>query len=129
MSAVDLGARRVVLAHPGAQPLDGQQALAAAAVERVALDGLGEPVVAGERRGEDDAGLVPQRLGQPPAVGQLGAERRGLVAHDERDAGVAHGVEPGPDRQPRRGVEGLVAGLVDPELLDDVEGCVHARRA
>ena len=126
---VDLGTAGSSAGIRARSALDGEQPLAAAAVEGSSPPGLGEAVVTGEGRGEDDAGLVAQRLGQAPAVGQLGAERRGLVAHDERDAGVAQRVEAGADGQPGRRVEGLVAGRVDAELLDDVEGRVHARPA
>ncbi len=95
--------------------------LAPGAIGSVRLDVLGEPVVAGERRREDDAGVVAQGVGQPPSVGELGAERGRLVAHHERDAGVAQRVETGADRQPGGGVECFVAGGLDGELLDDVE--------
>ncbi len=46
---------------------------------------------------------------QTPAVGQARARGGRLVAQDERDAGVAQGVEAGADRQPGGAVEGREA--------------------
>ena len=51
----------------------GELSAAAGLVRVVALDVGGERVEARERRGEDDAGVVAQRVGQPPPLGQLGA--------------------------------------------------------
>ena len=123
---IDLGARGGVRPHPGAQPLERQKLLAARAILRVGLQLLGEAVAARERAREHDSGVVAQRVGQAPAVGQLRAERRRLVAHHQRQAGVAHRIEPGAERQPRRHVERLVARRLDGELLHDVEGRVAA---
>ena len=96
------------------------------AVGGVGLDVLGEAVVAGEGAREDHPGVVTERVGQSPAIGQLGSERGGLVAHHQRDPGVAQRIEAGADRQTGRVVERLVAGGVDRELLDDVERRVAA---
>ena len=123
---VDLGQGRVALGQPGAQAVQGEQVLAAPTIDPVILKGFGEPVVTRESGGEDHTRVVAHRLGQPPAVGQLSAQRCGLVAHDQRDAGVSQGIEAGRDRQARRIVQRLVAGRVDGELLDDVERGVPA---
>ena len=109
------------VAHPGAHRLQGGQLFPVAAVGVVAREVVGEVVEAGEGGGEDDAGVVAHRLRQPPPVGQLGAQRRGLVVHDQRDPGVAQCVEAGTDREPGGGVERGVAGSVDAELADRVE--------
>jgi len=62
---------------------------------------VGQLLQAGEGGGEDDTGLVAQRIGQAPTLGELGADVRGLVALHERHARVAQGVEPGADGQLR----------------------------
>ena len=97
-----------------------------AAVDVVALELIGEVVQAGEGGGEDDAGVVAHRLRQPPPVGQLGAQCRGLVVQHQRDAGVAQRVEAGADRQPGRRVQRRVAVGVDAELADHIERCAAA---
>ena len=122
--AIDLGRGRLGALHAGPHPFEGEQVLTACAVGHVGLDVLGEAVVAGEGAREDHAGVVAERVGQSPTIGQLGSEGGGLVAHHQRDAGIAEGVESGTDRQPGRVVERLVAGGVDRELLDDVERSV-----
>ena len=111
----------VAAVHTGAHALEREQMLAPRTVGDVGLDVLGEPVVARERAGEDHAGVVAHRVGQAPAVGELGAERGGLVAHHQRDAGVAQCVEAGADREPCGRIERLVARRVDGELLHDVQ--------
>ena len=116
----------LVVAHPRAHRLQRAQLFAAAAVDVVALELVGEVVQAGEGGGEDDAGVVAQRVRQPPPVGQLGAQCRGLVAQHQRDAGVAQRVEAGADRQPGRRVERRVAVGVDAELADHIEGALRA---
>ena len=78
-------------------------------------------VDAREGGGEDHAGVVAQRVRQPPLVGQLGAARRVLVVLDERDAGVAQRVDAGGDRQLRLAPERREAVGVDAELLGEVE--------
>ena len=72
---------------------------------------LGHAVQAGEGRGKDHAGLVGQRFGQHPAVGQEGALAGGPVAHDQRDASVAQRLDPGGDGQLGRDVERFDARL------------------
>ena len=76
-----------------AQRLERGQALAAHVVGRLASDLVGHLLEAREGRGEDHPGVVAQLVGQRPAVGQLRARGRRLVAQDERDAGVAQRVD------------------------------------
>ncbi len=123
---VDLGDGRVASGQHGAQPVQREKVVAAPLVGRVALDGLSHPVVTREGRGEHDAGVVAHRLGQAPAVGQLGAEGRRLVTQHERDACVTERVEPGADREASGVVQRLVTAGFDAELLDDVDRGVLA---
>ena len=118
---VDLGERDLVrvavVEHPVAQRLQRGQPLAVHAVDRVAGDLVGHLVEAGEGGGEDHAGVVAQRVGQPPAVGELGALRGRAVVLHEREAGVAQGVDAGADGQLCLASQGLHALGVDIELL------------
>ena len=78
------------------------------ALERVvALRLVGEAVEAGEGAREDDARLVAQRLRQHPALGQVLAGGGLLPGLDERDPGLAQGVETRGHRELRRRVERL----------------------
>ncbi len=83
---VNLHRGRFVAAQPGAHCFQRQQLITVASVGVVALEVLSEVVVAGEGGGKDDAGVVTHRIRQPPTVGQLGAQCRGLVVHDQRDS-------------------------------------------
>ena len=65
---IDFGEGARVAVESGAQSLEGQQMLATGPVGCIALDVLGESVVAGKGTGEDDAGVVAHLVGQPPAV-------------------------------------------------------------
>ena len=94
---VDFDGRRFALADLGSHCLQGEQLLPATTVDLIALDVIGEGVIAREGRGEDDAGRVTHRLRQTPAVGQAGADGGLLVAHHQGDTGVAQGVETGAD--------------------------------
>ncbi|OPZ52609.1 MAG: hypothetical protein BWY91_02247 [bacterium ADurb.BinA028] len=118
---VDLGADRLAAIEVGPDAFEGEQVLAAGAVLAVVADLVDEVVVAGERRGEDDSGLVAHRVRQAPTVGQLRADGRLLVVHDERDARVTQRVEAGPEGHPRGRVEGGVAARVDAVLRDDIQ--------
>ena len=69
------------------------QLLAAFVIRVVARHLVGKRVVAGKGRGENHAGIVAQRIGQSPTIRQLRAFGRGLIAHDQRDAGVAQRVD------------------------------------
>ena len=124
---VDLGADRLAPGEVGADTLQGQQVFPAGPVFGVVAHLVDEVVVARERRGKDDAGVVAHRVRQTPAVGQLGADRRLLVVHDERDARVAQRVEAGADGHPGRRVEGGVPARVDAVLGDDIDRGVGAR--
>ncbi|OPZ54559.1 MAG: hypothetical protein BWY91_01614 [bacterium ADurb.BinA028] len=118
---VDLGADRLAAGQHGPHAFKGQQVLAASAVLRVVADLLDEVVIAGERRGKDDPGVVAHRVRQAPAVGQLRADGRLLVVHHQRDARIPQRVETGPEGHPRGRVKCGVAARVDPVLLDDVQ--------
>ncbi len=123
---VHLGDRRILGIHPRAHILERRELVPACAVLVIAVEVIDERVVSGERRGEDHAGIVAQRVGQAPTVRQLGTERRGVVVVDEREAGVAQRVQARADRQPGAVVERRVAFGVDAELLNGVEGSVTA---
>ncbi len=71
----------------------------------VLLDDLREGVQRPESGGEDDAGVVLHGLGQPPTVGQPRPGRRGLVAHDQRDARVLQSFDARRDGQARHPVQ------------------------
>ena len=107
--------------HPSAQRLQRGQALTAHAIGGVSLGLVGHLLQAGQRRREDDAGVVAQLVGQTPAVGQLGAPGRGLVVQDERDAGVAQRVDAGGDRQLGVAAQRGQPVVVDAELRAEVE--------
>ena len=79
--------------------------VAASAVGEVARHDFGIGVIAGESGGEDHAGIVAQGVGQTPPLGKLRALGGGLVAHDQRDAGIAQGVDAGGDGQAGDAVE------------------------
>ena len=111
----------LVVEHPGAQRLERGQALAAHVIRGVPRHLVGHLLQAGERRGEDHAGVVAQLVRKRPAVRELGALGRGLVAQHERDARVAERVDAGGDRQLGVAPERGQPFLVDPELLDRVE--------
>ena len=97
------------------------QLLAARCVEPEAGQLVGEIVVAGEGRGEDDSGVVAQLVGEHPPVGQLGADARRPVVVDERDSGVAQRVDAGADGELGLAPEGGDPVGVDAELLAEVE--------
>ena len=90
-------------------------------VDVVALQALGERVVAGEGRREDDPGVVLERFGQRPALVELRPLRRRLVAHDEGDPRVAQRVEAHADGEPGGDVEGRDPFVRDAELRREVE--------
>ena len=118
---VDLGGGRLRAGHPSAHGLQGEQLLAAAAVGHVPLDVGGELAVARERGGEDDAGVVAHGLRQAPPVREHRAQGGRSVAHHQRDARVAQGVDAGADRQAGGAVQGRVARGLDAEFLDHVQ--------
>ena len=90
-------------------------------IRGVARHLVGHLLEAGERRCVDHPGVVPQLVGERPAVGKLGALGRGLVAQHERDPGVAKRVDAHGDRQLRVAPERGQPLVVDAELLDRVE--------
>ena len=117
----DDGVGAVVVEHARAQRLERVEALSPHVVDRVASDLVGHLLEAREGRGEDHAGVVAQLVGQRPAVRQLRARGRRLVAQHERDAGVVQRVDARGHRELRVAPERLHAVVVDPELLLQVE--------
>ena len=88
---------------------------------------VGEGVVAGERGGKNHAGIVAQSVGQSPAIRQLRAFAGGLLAHYQRNAGVAQGVDARRDRQLRGAVEGGQAIGGNAEFAFQIERAAAAR--
>ena len=119
--AVDFAQR---LGVPGVEPqvLEGALQFEPGLVLIVALGLVGEAVESGEGRSEHDAGVVPQRLGQHVAVGQILARCRLAPRLDQRDAGLTQRVETGGNRQRGRAVERLDQFLGHPVFSGDVEG-------
>ncbi len=107
--------------QPGPDGLELGPLLATGLVGGEGVGLLGELLDAGERRGEDHAGVVAKLVGKAPPLGQLGTEVGRLVAHDQRDAGVAQRVEARADRQLCRSPVGGQAVGVDAELGGQVE--------
>ena len=123
-AAVDLGQRSslaVVGGHLGPNLDQGGELLAARGVDPEAGQLVSKVVVAGERRGEDDPGAVAQVVGKHPPVGQLAADARRPIVLDERDAGVAQGVDPGADGELGLSSERRDPVGVDAELVAEVE--------
>ena len=89
---------------------------------------VGEGVVAGKGRAEDHAGIVAHGVGQSPAIRQLRAFGGRLVAHDQRDAGVAQGVDSGADSQAGDAVEGGQVLGGNAEFTFQIEGASAARQ-
>ena len=121
--------RSVALREAGAQVLQGDELLPPGVVGVIARDLVDESVVAGERGGEDDAGVVAQRVGEHPALGQERAFAGRAVAHHQRDAGVAQRVDAGGDGQPRARVQRRQPFGRDAELRAEVERGHRAPRA
>ncbi len=78
-------------------------------------------VVTRERGGEQYAGVVPDVVRQHPAVGQLRPLGGGLVAHHQRDSGVAQRVDARADGQLGHAVERGHPVFGKTEIADDVE--------
>ena len=97
------------------------QALAAHVVRGVARHLVGHLLEAGERRGVDHPGVVAHLVRERPAVRELRALGRELVAQHERDARVAERVDAGGDRQLGVAPERGQPFVVDPELLGRIE--------
>src|ERR1035437_2440527 len=93
--------RMAVTSGPGAQAFQQSQLLAALMVFVVAPHYVGEGVTAGEGGAKNYAGIVTHGVWQSPAVRQLGAFGRGLITHDQRDAGVTQRVDSRADSQAR----------------------------
>ena len=88
-------------------PRTDLQLLDPIAIGVVAGELVGEAVAAGEGAGEDDAGLIAQRFGQHPAIGQIFAGAGALEGLHQRDARLAQRVQTGGHGQLRGHVEGL----------------------
>ena len=94
---------------------------AARAIGVIARHDLGKGVVARERRAHDHARVIAQSVGQAPAVGKLSALGRGLVAHDQRNAGIAQGVDSGSNGQAGNAIERGQAIGGDAKLVFHIE--------
>ena len=89
---------------------------------------VGERVEAGEHGGEDHPGVVAESFRQYPTVRQLRALAGGLIAQDQRDAGVAQRIESGADGESRHAVEGGHTIRRYAEFLLQVEGAAAGRQ-
>ena len=85
--------------------LQHRQLLATGMVGIVARHDLGVRVIAREGRAHDHAGVVAEILGQAPAIEKLGSPGCCLVTHDQRDAGIAQGVDSSGNRQACHAIE------------------------
>ena len=112
----------------GEQAFQHGQLLAAFVVCVIACHFISERVVAGESGAKNHAGIVAQSVGQSPALRQLRAFARGLIAHDQRDAGVAQGVDARSDRQLGDAVESAHAVGGNAEFLFQIESASAARQ-
>ena len=97
------------------------QLLAAGMIGEIARHDFRIRVVTGKGRAEDHAGIVPHSVGQSPALGQLRAFAGGLVAHDQRDAGITQSVDSGGDGQAGHPIEGRQVFGGNAELAFQVE--------
>ncbi len=97
------------------------EALALDAVPVIPLDDLGQGIVPRESGREQNPGVVPDGVGKHPPVGQLRPLRRRLVAHDQRNAGIAERVDPGGDRELRHAVKCGDAVFRESKFAPDVE--------
>ena len=75
--------------RPDVQAFQHGQLLALAAVRVIARHFVGERVQARKRRGKNHSCVIAQSIGQCPPVGQLRPFAGGLVAQNQRNAGVA----------------------------------------
>ena len=107
--------------EPLPQAFEAFELFEMAALLVVAVEFFTERIVAGECRGKDDAGVITQRIGQPPALGQLAACRRRLVTEHQRNAGISQCVEADGNRHGRRRIECLGTFRLDAELVGNVE--------
>jgi hypothetical protein len=118
---VDL-AQGVGISHVAPQVLERVAQRPPRLVRVVALEFVGEAVEAREGRGEDDARLVAQRLGQQPALGQELAGGRLAPALEERDPRLSQRVETGRNGQLGRDVQRLDQLLGHAVLGAEIEG-------
>ena len=124
-AALDLGeggAGAVLVAQAALHRPQRLELLPARAVDPEAVHLVGEVVHAREGGGENDPGVVAQRVRQHPAIGEQLAGGRRLVVLYEGDPRVAHGVDARADRQLRLAPERQHAFGRDAELLGEIEG-------
>ncbi len=114
------------MAELGRQAFQHGQLFAAGMIGEIARDDFGEGVVTGKSRAENHAGIVPHGVGQSPALGQLRAFAGRLIAHDQRDAGVAQGVDSRGDRQASNPVEGCQVIGGNAEFTFQIESAAAA---
>ncbi len=110
------------------QAFQQAELLAAGVVGVVARHFIGEGITSGKGRGKDHAGVFAQRVRQGPPVLQLRALCGGLVAHDQRDTGVAQGIETHGNRQLGDSVEGGAAIGGNAEFNFQIECAAAARQ-
>ena len=121
---IDLGQRGalpVAVDELGAHRLHRRELLAAGAVDPVAGQLVGEVVVAGEGRGEDRRRCRRARHRGASSGRVAGCRRWWSGSADERDAGVAEGVDAGGDGQLRLAPERRDPLVVDAELGAEIE--------
>src|ERR1035438_8123731 len=89
---------------------------------------VGEGVTAGEGGAKNYAGIVTHGVWQSPAVRQLGAFGRGLIAHDQRDASVTQRVDSRADSQASNTVEGSQVFRRNAEFTSQIESTPATRQ-
>ena len=84
-------------------------------------DNLFIRIIAGESRGEEDSGIVPDLIRKLPSVGKIRSLGRGFIAHDQRDSGVAQSVDPGADCKLGHPIQRGHAVFRKSEIPDEIE--------
>ena len=112
----------------GTQLGEHLELLAQCHVPARAGDLVGHPVQTGKCRGKDDPRLVGQRLGQHPALGQVGALAGRAIAHDQWDACIAQSLDPGRDRELGRDVQRLDACCGHAKLTGQIKVATPPRQ-
>jgi len=105
----------------GRQAFQFPQTLAADTVPVEAGDDFLVGIISRERGGKENSGVIPNFVGQHPAIGELCPFRGRLIAHDQRDTGVAQCVDTGANRQLGHAVESRQAVGGEAEIADEVK--------
>ncbi len=109
------------LSGPDKQGFQRPQLLAAGVIRVVARHFIRERVATRKGRSEDHAGVVAQSVREGPSIRQLRAFARCLVAHDQRNAGIAQGIDSHGDRQLGVAVESRLAVGGNAEFTFQIE--------